>query len=90
MGIVYTDICLDNKDTFHYMLNQYYRKSEDAETPQEEIDEFIYFLFDLIYQGKIKGCLVESPEKRLIGFVLWEDSQERTFGEIPGYGTILV
>lgn len=81
--IIKTDYAL-----FHQLLNRYYREGEDAETPQEEIDSFIQYLFDLCVREKISGCI--AYENVPVGFVLWNiDTPDGVFSNKPGYGTIL-
>ena len=73
---------------FHKLMEAYYREGEDAETPQEEIDGFISFLYDLCLQGRIHGCVAWDGEP--VGFALWNvDSPEGVFCQKPGFGTIL-
>lgn len=76
-------------DTFHKLLEQYFREGEDADTPQEQVDGFIRMLFDMVLQEKISGRLI-SMDAVNIGFVLWAiDTEEFEFSELPGMGTIL-
>lgn len=73
---------------FYRLLNEYYRDGEDADTPQEQLERFIGYLFERCIAGEIFGCIAveESP----IGFALWNvDSAESPFSNKPGYGTIL-
>lgn len=73
---------------FHRLLNDYYRDGEDAETPQEELDSFIRYLYDLCTQAKISGCV--AYEDGPVGFVLWNvDTADSPFSNKPGFGTIL-
>ena len=73
---------------FHRLLSAYYREGEDADTPQEQLDGFIRYLFDLCVSGRIRGIIVYDPEPA--GFVLWNiDSRDGVFSNKPGYGTIL-
>ena len=75
-------------EIFHDLLNDYYRDGEDAATPQEEIDEFIQYLFDMCRTGCISGCIAYDPLP--VGFVLWNiDSAGGVFSRKPGLGTIL-
>lgn len=83
---------LDVRDSgyvvFHELMNGYYRDGEDSETPQEEIDAFISYLFELCGDGRISGCI--AWENVPVGFVLWNvDSEDGVFSRKPGYGTIL-
>ncbi len=76
-------------DSFHELLNPYYREGEDANTPQEQIDGFIQMLFDMVQQGKI-SCRLLAKDGANIGFVLWAiDRDDFDFSEMPGMGTIL-
>ena len=73
---------------FHELLNEYYREGEDAKTPQEEIDAFIQYLFDLCCSGQISGAVCMGVEP--LGFILWNvDSEDSPFCNKPGFGTIL-
>ena len=73
---------------FHKLLTAYYREGEDAETPQEQLNGFVQYLFDLCLAGKISGCIAYDPAP--VGFVLWNiDSADGLFSNKPGYGTIL-
>ena len=75
--------------TLHDLMNDYYREGEDAETPQEEIDEFIDLLYGMANEGKIGGRIAEE-EGETVGFILWAaDTEHFMFSELPGYGTIL-
>ena len=42
----YIEICENDYNAFHQLLSTYYREGEDADTPQEEIDTFIRFMFE--------------------------------------------
>lgn len=75
-------------EIFHGLLEPYYREGEDAQTPQEELDGFIRYLYTLVQDKVISGAvaLLERPA----GFVLWAmDTQELPFSNLPGAGTIL-
>ena len=85
----YIEICDKNYDIFHKMANAYYREGEDKNTPQDEIDAFIQFMFDKVVNGEINGFFAKS-DRGYIGFALWAiDTEEFVFREIPGCGTIL-
>ncbi len=43
--MIYKSINKDNFDVFHKLLDAYYKYGEDAETPQNEIDDFIKYLY---------------------------------------------
>lgn len=84
----FPDIQSISYDTFHGLLNEYYREGEDAQTPQEDIDAFIQHLYALCRSGKISGavCMSDMP----LGFVLWNiDEEDGAFSQKPGFGTIL-
>lgn len=84
----FLDIQNVSYDTFHELLNGYYRDGEDADTTQSQIDEFIAYLHDLCLSGQICGCI--ACERDPVGFVLWNvDSEDSAFCRKPGYGTIL-
>ena len=71
-------------ELFHSLLTAYYREGEDADTPQEQLDGFVGYLFDLLKKETISGALVwdEKP----VGFVLWAlDSEELPFSNKPGF-----
>lgn len=85
----YPMIGKNDYDIFHGLANAYYREGEDEETPQEEIDSFVHFLFDKLINHEISGCFVKV-ENTYIGFALWAiDTEEFAFSEMPGLGTIL-
>lgn len=74
---------------FHALLNEYYREGEDADTPQEQMDGFIQFLFEKVAQGQIQGCFAQAGEE-YAGFFLWAlDTPDFPFSQMPGWGTIL-
>ena len=84
----FLDIQNVSYDVFHELLNEYYREGEDAQTPQSEIDAFVQFLFDLCRSGKISGAVCAGEEP--LGFALWNmDTEDSTFSNKPGFGTIL-
>lgn len=84
----FLDIQNVSYDTFHELLNGYYRDGEDADTPQSQIDEFIAYLHDLCLSAQICGCI--ACDRDPVGFVLWTvDSADGVFSQKPGYGTIL-
>ena len=73
---------------FHHLLTAYYREGEDADTPQEQLDSFIRYLYDLMEKGVISGAAAWEQEP--VGFVLWAmDCEELPFSNKPGYGTVL-
>ena len=75
-------------DRFWALANGYYREGEDADTPQEEMDAFIRFLFDKVTAGELAGCFAVENEKT-VGFALWAlDTEAFAFSEMPGLGTI--
>ena len=75
-------------ESFLSLLIPYYREGEDAETPREELEAFVGYLYGLLEQGTISGGIL-SGEKP-VGFVLWaRDSEELPFSNKPGWGTIL-
>ena len=47
---------------FYDLANAYYREGEDASTPQEQIDQFISFLFDKIVSQEIHGYFVKEDQ----------------------------
>ena len=84
----FLDIQNVSYDVFHELLNEYYREGEDAQTPQAEIDAFVGYLFDLCRSGKISGAVCAGEEP--LGFALWNmDTEDSTFSNKPGFGTIL-
>ena len=85
----YKEICEDDYSAFHELASAYYREGEDADTPQEEIDAFIRFLFDKVVNHKINGYIAKE-EHASVGFALWGvDTEGFEFSEMPGFGTIL-
>ena len=75
-------------DLFRELLTEYYRDGEDADTPQEQMDEFIRYLHGMCVEGTIHG-VVDMGEKPA-GFVLWGmDRADWPFSNWPGLGTIL-
>lgn len=85
----YPEISREDYAVFHELANAYYREGEDAQTPQEEVDGFIRFLFNMVMNQEIEGCFAEK-ESSCIGFALWAvDTEDFPFSEIPGFGTIL-
>ncbi len=85
----YLEIGKNDYDIFHGLANAYYREGEDEDTPQEEIDLFVHFLFDKVINQEINGYFVKV-ESVYIGFALWAiDTEDFAFSEMPGYGTIL-
>ena len=74
---------------FHELANAYYREGEDADTPQEQVDAFIRFLFEKVMAQEISGCLAKDGNT-YAGFALWGvDREDFFFSEMPGLGTIL-
>ena len=87
MGIV--SIVGSDFDAFHALMNAYYREGEDADTPQEQVDEFIRFLGDKVESREIEGCFLKEYDE-YIGFALFAiDTDGFAFSEKPGYGTVL-
>ena len=85
----YIEICKDDYSAFHELANAYYREGEDADTPQEEIDSFIRFLFDKAVNREINGFLAKDKNV-CVGFALWAvDTEGFEFSELPVSGTIL-
>ena len=85
----YIEICEKDYPVFHELANAYYRDGEDADTPQEEIDTFVRFLFEKVIHHDIDGCLVKDNDT-CVGFALWGfDTDGFAFSEIPGFGTIM-
>ena len=85
----YIEICENDYNAFHELASAYYREGEDADTPQEEIDAFIRFLFDKVVNHKINGYIAKE-EHASVGFALWGvDTEGFEFSEMPGFGTIL-
>ena len=79
---------IENHDTFHSLMEPYYREGADADTPQEELDAFISYLYGLVQDGTISGCIACAGEP--VGICLWWiDSEELPFSNKPGWGTIL-
>ena len=75
-------------ETFHSLMEPYYRDGADAETPQEELDSFIRYLYSLVQDGTISGCVAYDREP--VGICLWWiDVPELPFSNKPGWGTIL-
>ncbi len=74
--------------TFHGLMTAYYREGEDAQTPQEELDAFVGYLYGLVKDGTISGCVAYDEEP--VGICLWWiDTEELPFSNKPGWGTIL-
>lgn len=70
---------------FHSLLTEYYRDGADADTPQEEIDGVIRYLYDLYTQNAISGCIAWEGEP--VGFALWQlDTADSPFSQCPGWG----
>ena len=85
----YIEICENDYSAFHELANAYYREGEDADTPQEEIDIFIRFLFEKVINHEINGFIAKD-KNAYVGFALWGvDTEGSEFSEIPGFGTIL-
>ena len=74
---------------FRELANAYYREGEDADTPQEQVDAFIRFLFERVMDREISGCLAKDGSA-YAGFAMWGvDKEGFAFSEMPGWGTIL-
>ena len=85
----YINIDTSNYEIMLCQMTDYYRNAEDADTPQQEIEDFIHMLFDMIQLGSIRGKLLYY-DNVAVGFVLWGiDKEDDMFCEMPGYGTIL-
>lgn len=85
----YFEISENDYDIFHELANAYYREGEDENTPQEEVDSFIQFLFEKVLKHEIEGYFVKA-KSTYIGFALWAiDTEDFEFSEMPGLGTIL-
>ena len=75
-------------EIFHSLMEPYYREGADADTPQEELDAFIGYLYGLVKDGTISGCV--AFDGKPVGFCLWWiDVPELPFSNKPGWGTIL-
>lgn len=85
----YEQITSEDYSLFHRLLEDYYRDGEDAQTSQNELDDFIQMLFGLILGHTIHGGFIKK-DGLPAGFVLWAlDTSALPFSEIPGAGTIL-
>lgn len=85
----YARICPEHEAAFRRFMTQYYRQSEDQDTPQEVLDEFIDQLLNLLRAEEISGALLQA-EGVTLGTVLWMvDRAEGPFSVRPGWGTIL-
>ncbi len=85
----YLEICENDYDIFYELANAYYREGEDADTPQEEIDAFIRFMFEKVINHEFNGCFAKD-KGTYVGFSLWAiDTDNFAFSEIQGFGTIL-
>ncbi len=85
----YIQIEKKDYDRFHALMNAYYREGEDKDTPQDEIDAFIQFLFEKVTDHTIEGCFAKVGEI-FIGFALWAvDTEDFAYSEMPGLGTIM-
>ena len=85
----YPEIREEDYDRFHDLLDAYYREGEDTDTPREEVDGFIRFLFEMVIRREIEGRFAKEGDA-LIGFCLWAvDTADFPFSEMPGYGTIM-
>ena len=85
----YLEISEKDYTAFQRLANVYYREGEDENTPQEEMDGFIRFLFDKVISKEIDGCFA-SIGGECMGFALWAvDTEDFVFSEIPGFGTIM-
>lgn len=87
--MVYEQITSEDYSLFHRLLEDYYRDGEDAQTPQNELNDFIQMLFGMILEQTIHGSFI-NKDGLPAGFVLWAlDTPALPFSEIPGAGTIL-
>ena len=75
-------------EMFHSLMEPYYREGADADTSQEELDAFIRYLYSLVQDGTISGCVACDGDP--VGICLWWiDVPELPFSNKPGWGTIL-
>ena len=75
-------------DALHDLLAAYYREGEDADTPQEELDGFIFYLTGLLESRILLGDIALDGETP-VGFVLYAlDGGDYPFPECPELGTI--
>lgn len=85
----YIQIGQNDYEAFHSLACAYYREGEDSDTPQDEIDRFIRYMFEMVTSRTIEGCFVKS-EDSYIGFALWAiDTDDFEYSEMPGLGTIM-
>lgn len=85
----YIEIGQDDYEAFHSLACAYYREGEDSDTPQDEIDRFISYMFEMVTSHTIEGFFAKSGND-CIGFALWAvDSEYFEFSEMPGLGTIM-
>ena len=56
----YIEICENDYNAFHELASAYYREGEDADTPQEEIDTFIRFMFEKVINHEINGYIAKD------------------------------
>lgn len=88
-NLEFVHICPEREAALRSFLTSYYRQGEDADTPQEVLDEFIGRLLDLLRGEEISGALLQAGEATL-GAVLWMvDRAGGPFSVRPGWGTIL-
>ncbi|HWS30934.1 MAG TPA: GNAT family N-acetyltransferase [Clostridia bacterium] len=89
MTLRFKPLSLADFTDFHRLMTEYYRTSEDADTPEDVIDAFIHRLFNGVLSGELHGCLAYC-ETIPAGFALFEkDNGRGDFTEIMNYGTIL-
>lgn len=85
----YIQIGKDDYEAFHSLACAYYSEGGDSDTPQDEIDRFIRYMFEMVTSHTIEGFFAKSGED-YIGFVLWTvDSEYFEYSEMPGLGTIM-
>ena len=56
----YIEICENDYNAFYELASAYYREDEDADTPQEEIDTFICFMFEKVINHEINGYIAKD------------------------------
>lgn len=80
---------LGNYERLEALMIPYFRDGEDADTPIDEICEFIEALYHMAERNEISGAIL-SVDGVDAGFVLFmQDRADSDFSELVGYGTIL-
>lgn len=70
------------------LLFNYYKDGEDADTPDDIVNDFIKYIVKLIYSNKL-NCRILNHEGTYIGFIIWfKDEVGHEFSELPGYWSI--